>query len=86
MQADACAGFNRLYEADRKHGPVTEDASWASLPNTRVSFALGSPQMPHPIRIAQSWALVREVSDELPSRHAGDTTAKFNRCGDAMAW
>jgi len=36
MQADACAGFNRLYEADRKHGPVTEDASWASLPNTRV--------------------------------------------------
>ena len=40
--------------------------------------------MPHPIRIAQSWALVRQVSDELPSRHAGDTTAKFTAA--AMQW
>jgi transposase len=29
MQADAYAGFNRLYEADRKGGPIIEAACWA---------------------------------------------------------
>ena len=29
MQADAYAGFNRLYEADRKPGPIIEAACWA---------------------------------------------------------
>ena len=29
MQADAYAGFSRLYEADRKGGPVIEAACWA---------------------------------------------------------
>lgn len=29
MQADAYAGFNRLYEATRKPGPITEAACWA---------------------------------------------------------
>jgi transposase len=29
MQADAYAGFNRLYEADRKTGPIVEAACWA---------------------------------------------------------
>lgn len=29
MQADAYAGFNRLYEAGRRPGPVTEAACWA---------------------------------------------------------
>ena len=29
MQADAYAGFNRLYEANRKPGPVIEAACWA---------------------------------------------------------
>lgn len=29
MQADAYAGFNRLYEADRKLGPIIEAACWA---------------------------------------------------------
>jgi transposase len=29
MQADAYAGFNRLYEASRKPGPITEAACWA---------------------------------------------------------
>ena len=29
MQADAYAGFNRLYEADRKGGPIVEAACWA---------------------------------------------------------
>ena len=29
MQADAYAGFNKLYEANRKAGPITEAACWA---------------------------------------------------------
>ena len=29
MQADAYAGFNRLYEANRKPGPIAEAACWA---------------------------------------------------------
>ena len=29
LQADAYAGFNRLYEADRKLGPITEASCWA---------------------------------------------------------
>ena len=29
MQADAYAGFNRLYEANRKPGPIIEAACWA---------------------------------------------------------
>ena len=29
MQADAYAGFNRLYEANRKGGPIVEAACWA---------------------------------------------------------
>jgi transposase len=29
MQADAYAGFNRLYEASRKPGPIVEAACWA---------------------------------------------------------
>jgi transposase len=29
MQADAYAGFNRLYEASRKGGPIVEAACWA---------------------------------------------------------
>jgi transposase len=29
LQADAYVGFNRLYEADRKPGPITEASCWA---------------------------------------------------------
>jgi transposase len=29
MQADAYAGFNKLYEADRKGGPIIEAMCWA---------------------------------------------------------
>ena len=29
LQADAYAGFNRLYEADRRPGPITEASCWA---------------------------------------------------------
>ena len=29
LQADAYAGFNALYAADRKGGPITEAGCWA---------------------------------------------------------
>jgi transposase len=29
MQADAYAGFNRLYEASRKPAPIIEGACWS---------------------------------------------------------
>jgi hypothetical protein len=29
LQADTYAGFNRLYDADRKGGPITEASCWA---------------------------------------------------------
>jgi transposase len=40
-QADAYAGFNRLYEADRKPGPVIEAACWV---HTRRKFSPDRPQ------------------------------------------
>jgi transposase len=32
LQADAYAGFNKLYESDRKGGPITEASCWAHYP------------------------------------------------------
>jgi transposase len=32
LQADAYAGFNKLYESDRKGGPITEAGCWAHYP------------------------------------------------------
>jgi hypothetical protein len=34
MQADAYAGFNRLYEASRKPGPIDEAMCWALIWST----------------------------------------------------
>ena len=31
LQADAYAGYNRLYEAGRKPGPITEASCWAHV-------------------------------------------------------
>jgi transposase len=31
MQADAYAGFNRLYEPTRRPGPIVEAACWADV-------------------------------------------------------
>src|SRR5579864_6303279 len=45
MQADAYAGFNRLYEASRKPGPVVEAACWAHA--RRKFFDLARPLCDH---------------------------------------
>ena len=48
MQADACAGFSRLYEANRKGGPIIEAACWAQ--GRRKFFSRGSAR-----RRSQPW-------------------------------
>ena len=37
MQADAYAGFNRLYEGNRRPGPIIEAACWSVMPSGIVT-------------------------------------------------
>ena len=39
LQADAYAGYNAPYEADRKPGPITEAACWAHTIRTQSDGA-----------------------------------------------
>ena len=61
MQADAYAGFNRLYEANRKPGPIIEAACWAQ-PQMDCRLHLFQGSAPRP---AASIAL-RAVGVALP--------------------
>jgi hypothetical protein len=45
LQADAYAGFNRLYEPNQQPGPILEAACWAH--GTRQA----KPSAPHPSSI-----------------------------------
>ena len=42
FQADAYSGYNKLYEPDRKPGPIVEAACWVHYPE-RSFFRLNSP-------------------------------------------
>ena len=53
LQADAYAGFNRLYDADRRPGPVVEAACWAHARRKFFDLARlnnGRPRGPHRAR------------------------------------
>jgi transposase len=69
MQADAYAGFNRLYEANRKPGPMIEAACWAH--GRRKFFDLARINMA-PIaaeaveRIDVLFAIEREINGMAP--------------------
>ena len=69
MQADAYAGFNRLYEASRKGGPIAEAACWAH--GRRKFFDLARLQKA-PIaieaveRIDALFAIEREINGMMP--------------------
>jgi transposase len=69
MQADAYAGFNRLYEASRKGGPIIEAACWAH--GRRKFFDLARLQKA-PIaieaveRIDALFAIEREINGMTP--------------------
>jgi transposase len=71
MQADAYAGFNRLYEATRKGGPIVEAACWAHA--RRKFFDLARLQKA-PIaieavaRIDALFAIEREINGLSPEQ------------------
>jgi transposase len=69
MQADAYAGFNRLYEADRKGGPIVEAACWS---HARRKFYELAQLRKAPIaseavtRIDALFAIEREINGTSP--------------------
>ena len=77
MQADAYAGFNRLYEAGRKGGPIIEAACWAHA--RRKFFDLArinkAPIATEAVaRIDVLFAIEREINGVAPpQRMAGRT-------------
>jgi transposase len=69
MQADAYAGFNRLYEANRKPGPIIEAACWAH--GRRKFFDLArlnkAPIAAEAVeRIDAVFAIEREINGATP--------------------
>jgi transposase len=74
MQADAYAGFNRFYEADRKGGPIIEAACWAHA--RRKFFDLArinqAPIASEAVtRIDVLFAIEREISGLAPQQRVG---------------
>ncbi|HZD27403.1 MAG TPA: IS66 family transposase, partial [Xanthobacteraceae bacterium] len=69
MQADAYAGFNRLYEASRKGGPIVEAACWAHARRKFFDLARFS-KAPIAIeaveRIDALFAIEREINGMTP--------------------
>jgi transposase len=69
MQADAYAGFNRLYEANRKPGPIVEAACWAH--GRRKFFDLArinkAPIAEEAVtRIDALFAIERDINGQTP--------------------
>ena len=79
MQADAYAGFNRLYEADRKAGPIIEAACWAHA--RRKFFDLArinqAPIASEAVaRIDALFAVERESNGLAPPQRVGVRTER----------
>ena len=79
MQADAYAGFNRLYEADRKGGPIVEAACWAHA--RRKFFDLArinqAPIASEAVtRIDALFAIEREINGLAPQQRVGVRTER----------
>ena len=79
MQADAYAGFNRLYEANRKGGPIVEAACWAHARRkffdlARISQApIASEAV---ARIDALFAIERESNGLAPPQRVGVRTER----------
>ena len=79
MQADAYAGFNRLYEVNRKPGPITEAACWAH--GRRKFFDLArinqAPIASEAVgRIDALFALEREINGLAPPQRVSVRTER----------
>jgi transposase len=75
MQADAYAGFNRLYEAGRKPGPIIEAACWAHA--RRKFFELArinkAPIASEAVtRIDVLFAIEREINGLAPAQRVAE--------------
>ena len=71
MQADAYAGFNRLYETSRKPGPIIEVGCWAHARRKYVDLArlAKAPIALEAInRIDELFAIEREINGASPDR------------------
>jgi len=74
MQADAYAGFNRLYEAGRKAGPIVEAACWAHARRKFFDLARISkaPIATEAVaRIDALFAIEREINGLAASQRVG---------------
>jgi transposase len=79
IQADAYAGFNRLYETDRKEGPIVEAACWAHA--RRKFFDLArinkAPIASKAVeRIDALFAIEREINGLAPQQRVGVRTER----------
>ncbi len=74
MQADAFAGFNRLYEATRKGVPITEAMCWAHAgiipPSASTNCCLG---------IGSASASKRPPRNRVPSDHPSHCQRRYPR-------
>jgi transposase len=82
MQADAYAGFNRLYKADRKGGPIIEAVCWAHA--RRKFFDLAkinkAPIASEVVaRIDWLFAIEREINGLAPQQRVGVRTERSRR-------
>jgi transposase len=79
MQADAYAGFNRLYEANRKGGSIVEAACWAHARRkffdlARINKApIASEAV---VRIDALFAIEREINGLAPQQRVGMRTER----------
>jgi transposase len=79
MQADAYAGFNRLYEADRKPGPIVEAACWAHARRKFFDLARLSqaPIASEAVaRIDALFGIEREIKDLAPQQRVAVRTER----------
>jgi transposase len=82
MQADAYAGFNRLYKADRKGGPIIEAVCWAHA--RRKFFDLAkinkAPIASEVVaRIDWLFGIEREINGLAPQQRVGVRTERSRR-------
>jgi transposase len=87
MQADAYAGFNRLYEATRKPGPIIEAACWAH--GRRKFFDLARlNKAPIAIeaveRIDALFAIEREINGTAPQERVRVRTERSQPLVEAL--
>ena len=92
MQADAYAGFNRLYEAARKPGPIVEAACWAHARRkffdlarlNKAPIAIEAVE-PHRCPVRHRARDQRQAARRAPARPPGAQPAAGRGAGDLAA-